>query len=132
MSGDVTGFPRALLRAEGAITLAVATALYAVLETGAVSGWWVFAVLILAPDLSMLGYLGGPRTGAVVYNLAHSHALPLALIGLGVIGPVPAALGLGLIWAAHIGIDRALGYGLKYPDGFGHTHLGRIGKDARD
>lgn len=116
--------PRRLLRVEGAALAAVALLGYA--HFGA--GWWLFAVLVLAPDLSMLGYLAGPRMGAVAYNAAHTTVLPLALGALGALWGWPAAVAVALIWLAHIGIDRVLGYGLKYPDAFGHTHLGRIGR----
>ncbi|MGH2489210.1 MAG: DUF4260 domain-containing protein [Candidatus Limnocylindria bacterium] len=83
---------------------------------------------LLAPDVSMLGYLAGPRIGAVTYNLAHNWAMPVGLVVLGMaigqLWPVLAATAL----AAHVGWDRALGYGLKLPTGFRDTHLGRIGR----
>jgi len=92
--------------------------------------WWLFAVLFLAPDLSMLGYLGGPRVGAVAYNLVHSWAVAaaLAVAGWHLWGDDSLLLSLALILGAHIGLDRALGYGLKLPTGFHDTDLGRIGK----
>ena len=92
--------------------------------------WWIFFVLFLAPDLSFAGYLGGPRWGAIVYNAAHSTLAPMALMVAGFGLAAPLLQSLATIWLAHIGFDRALGYGLKYPAGFGFTHLGRIGKDA--
>ena len=88
---------------------------------------WLFLLLILAPDLSMLGYLGGEKLGSRVYNVFHNYVGPLALIAVGIWQSVPLATLLGLVWAAHIGADRALGYGLKHPTGFKDTHLGRIG-----
>ena len=124
--GSVSGGPRLLLRAEGAALLIVAPMLYG--ETGA--AWWLFAVLFLAPDLSFLGYLAGPRIGAIVYNAAHSLVAPIALAIAGLLLPSIPAIALALIWVAHIGFDRMLGYGLKYAAGFGFTHLGRIGRDA--
>lgn len=84
-------------------------------------------MLILAPDLSMLGYLLGSRAGALTYNVAHTTVLPLALGVVGAFSGWPVVVALALIWLAHVGIDRMLGYGLKYPDRFGHTHLGSIG-----
>jgi Domain of unknown function (DUF4260) len=84
---------------------------------------------LLAPDLSMLGYLAGPRVGAVTYNLVHNWALPAGLVLIGIVSgqlwPLLAATAV----ASHIGWDRALGYGLKLPSGFRDTHLGRIGRD---
>jgi hypothetical protein len=116
---------RTILRLEGAAAFAAAVALYA----HAGFSWPLFALLILAPDLAMLPYLIGPRAGAAAYNLAHTYALPLplALAGFWFASPIVAAL--GLIWIAHIGMDRMLGYGLKYASGFADTHLGRIGRN---
>lgn len=111
-------------RLEGLALLAVAVLAYA--QTG--QGWQLFAVLFLAPDLSFAGYLAGPRVGAWAYNLAHSLIGPLALVAAGLLTAVPLATALALIWLAHVGFDRALGYGLKSAEGFGITHLGRIGK----
>ena len=125
-TGAVTGGPRILLRLEGLTLLAVATLLYAVWGVS----WWIYAVLFLAPDLSFLGYLAGPRVGALVYNAAHSYMAPMALMVAGTAFWPPLALSIAIIWLAHIGFDRALGYGLKYSDGFTFTHLGRIGRGA--
>jgi len=66
----------------------------------------------------------------VIYNAAHSYLAPMALMVTGFAASEPLILSIAMIWLAHIGIDRALGYGLKYSTGFGFTHLGRIGKDA--
>ena len=78
----------------------------------------------------MLGYLAGRKAGAALYNAGHWYGLPFVYIAWGVFEQAPQVLAVGLIWAAHIGIDRALGYGLKYPDGFDVTHLGLIGRAA--
>jgi hypothetical protein len=114
--------PRALLHLEGAVVAAGAIALY--FHSG--YPWWLFLVLILAPDLSMLGYLAGPAVGRAVYDAAHTYALPVALAALGVLADVEVAVQVGLVWTAHIGIDRAIGYGLKYRTGFKDTHLQRV------
>ncbi|MDX8444169.1 DUF4260 domain-containing protein [Mesorhizobium captivum] len=90
--------------------------------------WWLFALLILAPDLSMLGYLAGPRIGAIAYNALHILIVPLVLALVGVLFSGPVTSAVALIWVAHIAIDRALGYGLKLSTGFQDTHLGRIGR----
>ena len=111
--------PAALLHLEGIAVVVAAVTLYAV---GGYS-WWLFALLILAPDLAMAGYAFGPKVGAVVYNIVHTYALPVALGVAGLLTGWSLALPLALIWMAHIGIDRTLGYGLKYADGFKHTHL---------
>jgi Domain of unknown function (DUF4260) len=91
--------------------------------------WPLFFLLILAPDLSMLGYLAGPRIGAIAYNLVHALIAPLCLLALGFLGGQEPAIHIAMIWLAHIAIDRALGYGLKFSTGFQDTHLGRIGRD---
>ena len=122
-AGAVEGMPRLLLRIEGA-GLAVA-ALYAYFRIGA--PWWLFAVLILAPDVSFAGYLLNTRIGAIAYNTLHVTIGPLILGALGFLLPSFDLISIALVWAAHIGIDRALGFGLKYGAGFGLTHLGRIG-----
>jgi len=90
--------------------------------------WWWYPVLLFAPDLSMLGYLGGPQTGAYVYNLIHHKGLGIACFGLGVMLALPPLQLAGLILFGHSSMDRVLGYGLKYPDAFEHTHLGMIGR----
>jgi hypothetical protein len=90
--------------------------------------WWWFALLILAPDLAMLGYLRGPRTGAVVYDVFHTYAAPIVLGAIGWYADSPLTLAIAFTWMVHIGGDRALGYGLKLPSGFRDTHLGRIGR----
>jgi hypothetical protein len=125
--GVVRGAPKALLRIEGAAVLAAAVGLYA--WRG--DGWMLFSILFLAPDVAMLGYLAGRGWGAAVYNAGHSYVLPLALAFAGEALSAPLPLALGLIWIAHIGFDRMLGYGLKYPDGFGHSHLGAVGARPR-
>src|SRR5690606_29348552 len=80
------------------------------------------------PDISFAGYLAGPKVGAIAYNALHTAIGPIALALAGFALAAPLTLSIALIWLAHIGIDRALGYGLKYPAGFGFTHLGRIGR----
>ena len=123
-TGAVTGGVKILLRLEGLTLFAAMLVLYATWG----GSWWVFAILFLAPDLSFAAYLIDPKTGALVYNAAHSYMAPVALLTLGFALGEPLILSIAMIWLAHIGIDRALGYGLKYAAGFGFTHLGRIGR----
>ena len=123
MHGFVTGGPKHLLRLEGLFVLLLSAFLYS--RFG--SGWGAFALFFLAPDLSMLGYLGGRKIGAAFYNAGHSYVLPIGLLAWGVSMQAPLAVSAGLIWTAHIGFDRLLGYGLKYGAGFGYTHLGMKG-----
>lgn len=125
-AGAATGGVRLLLRLEGVVLFAGMTLLYGVWE----GSWWVYAILFLAPDLSFAAYLAGPKAGAIVYNAAHSYLAPVALMTAGLAMASPLTLSLAMIWLAHIGIDRALGYGLKYRAGFVFTHLGRIGRGA--
>lgn len=126
--GMVSGEPRAWLRFEGLALFAASVWAYS--RTGL--GWPVFALLFLAPDLSLLGYLAGPRIGAALYNVMHSTVGPLALGGAGLATGHWGIAGVAAIWLAHVGFDRALGYGLKHPGGFALTHLGRIGRLRRD
>lgn len=113
---------RILLHLEGLAVFASAIALYA--HQG--WGWGTFFVLLLAPDLAAIGYLVGPAVGARVYNLAHFYALPLALGMIGLLSDTGIMIQIATIWFAHIGIDRAVGYGFKYPTGFKDTHLTRL------
>ena len=114
--------PRLLLHAEGAAVAVAAATLY--FHEG--FAWWLLVVLALAPDLAMLGYLAGPRAGAVAYDLVHTYAAPVLLATAGVVWDSDTALALALIWLTHIGVDRAIGYGLKYPGDFKDTHLQRV------
>lgn len=101
------------------------------------AGWWWPLIAFLAFDLSMLGYLAGPRVGAVAYNAVHSYLGPavLAILGLVLLAvgaePFWPFLVAG-VWTFHVAADRALGYGLKLVEGFEHTHLGLIGRARRD
>ena len=120
---DAVGrLPGLLLRLEGAAVLAGSLVLY--FDQG--FGWLALVVLVLAPDLAMIGYAAGPRAGAVAYDVVHTEALPVALGVVGVLAEEATAVQLALIWLAHIGADRLLGYGLKYPTAFGDTHLQRV------
>jgi hypothetical protein len=103
-------------------------AISAVLYARIGASWWLFAALFLVPDLSMLGYLAGPCWGARIYNAIHTYVTPAALALCALLFQEHVALAIALIWASHIGMDRLLGFGLKYADGFGYTHLGRLGK----
>jgi hypothetical protein len=125
-TGAVTGGLRTLLRLEGLTLFAGMTLLYAVWG----GSWWIYVILFLAPDLSFVAYLADARTGAIIYNAAHSYMAPMTLMVTGLALASPLVLSIAMIWLAHIGFDRTLGYGLKYSAGFGFTHLGRIGKDA--
>jgi Domain of unknown function (DUF4260) len=107
---------------EGAALGAGALVLYVHEDFGLV----LLLVLALAPHVAFLGYLAGPRAGAAAYNVLHTTVGPLALGVSGVLADADLAVQLALIWLAHIGIDRLLGYGLKYPDRFRETHLQRL------
>ena len=110
--------PVLLLRLEGLALLAGSVTAYLVL-----GGAWGWLFLGFLADLSFLGYRFGPRVGAVCYNLLHSSFLPAALGLAGWFLGVHALVLVALVMLAHIGLDRLSGYGLKYPDAFGHTHL---------
>jgi hypothetical protein len=120
----VTAGPRAWLRLEGLAVLVAGAALFV-----AAGGPWLLLVpLVLLVDLSMAGYLAGPRPGAALYNLAHNQVLALALLGGGAAAGIAPLTLAGAVLLAHSGMDRLAGYGLKYPTAFADTHLGRIGR----
>src|SRR5438105_1898357 len=118
----VTSLPAALLRIEGLTVLLGAIALYAHQQ----GSWLVFVLLLYVPDVSMVGYLFNPRLGSLAYNAVHFYTLPALLLGVCVAAAFPAGIQLALIWFAHIGMDRTLGFGLKYPTEFKDTHLQRV------
>ena len=93
--------------------------------------WWLFPLLLLVPDISMVGYLKDTKFGAFVYNFFHFRAFALILYVLGIYLSVPLVSLIGVILFAHSSLDRAFGYGLKFRDSFGHTHLGMIGKESQ-
>ena len=113
-----------MLRIEGIAAFLAALAVY----QGLGGNWWVFALLFLSPDLSMLAMLGGPQAGARIYNIAHTYTLPAMLAAIGWMLGADWMISVAIIWVAHIGLDRGIGYGLKYPQSFHHTHLGIMGK----
>lgn len=117
-------------RAEGALVAGAGLAVAALAGPlgGGQVGFWPW-LMLLAPDLAMLGYLAGPRVGAAVYNLAHLYGAGLILMLVGVATGAPALIAAGALWMAHVGIDRACGFGLKLAQGVRETHLGRIGRD---
>ena len=123
-AGAVTGAPRFWLRIEGLAILAAGVGLF--LQLG---GWLVAMIpLILVVDVSMAGYLAGPRPGALLYNLFHNWAIGVAVLALAWWLASPPIGLAGAILVAHTGMDRAAGYGLKYPTAFADTHLGRLGR----
>ena len=118
---------KAMLHLEGLAVLAASVWLY-FFELEA--SWIAFAVLLLAPDLSMIGFVRGTRIGAITYNAVHNYALVIAVTVAGVAAGSEAVAALGLILAAHIGMDRMSGYGLKYATHFKDTHMQRVGVAA--
>ena len=113
-----------LLKLEELLMLGLAVFLFSKLDYG----WGWFALLFLAPDLSMLGYLANPRLGAWTYNLIHHKGLAVTLYVLGNLFSIPWLMFTGTILFGHSSFDRVMGYGLKHEDAFQNTHLGRIGR----
>ena len=124
MDTPVSGTPRVLLRMEGLAMLIAALAGYYAIG----GSWALFAALLLLPDLALVAYVSGPRTGALAYNAVHTYFGPLGLAALAYLGITPTAWPICLVWLAHIEMDRALGLGLKFPSAFQNTHLGTIGR----
>lgn len=114
-----------LLRLEGAAAFAAGLAGYFATS----DGWLTLILFALAPDLAMVGYAFGPKLGGRLYNLTHTYLSPAILAALG-LWTSSEFLPIACVWFAHIGMDRALGYGLKSETAFGITHLGRIGRAA--
>jgi hypothetical protein len=111
-----------LLRAEEWVVLAAAVLLYAHFHLS----WLLFAALLFVPDLCMLGYLLNPRIGSAIYNLGHTLVLPVTRFVISFLMHRRLPLAIATIWTGHIALDRALGYGLKYPSAFKDTHLQHI------
>ena len=120
----VVGKPRFFLRLEGVVLFLVSLILFGTTH----QHWWWVPVLLLVPDIFMAGYARSTKIGALIYNIGHTYLLPALLSVYGLHGHRPLLLGIGLIWIAHIGMDRFAGYGLKYDDDFKHTHLGNLSK----
>ena len=114
--------PRWLLQMEGACYFGLSLVLY----RSAHFPWWLFAALFLAPDLFMLGYVVNAKIGSAFYNLAHTLVWPIGLLLVSLTLPARQLAPYGLLWLAHLGFDRMLGYGLKYPTCFRDTHLQRV------
>lgn len=122
--GYVTGNLRWLLRLEG-----VAIFLFSLMAYDFMGFQWGFFILVfLIPDISLFAYFRSPRVGAIAYNIMHSYVLPLMLFAYGFFVSSPLADQLAIVWIAHIGFDRALGFGLKYSRGFRYTHFGKLGR----
>lgn len=114
--------PNLLLRLESLALLAGTLAVY----SRVAPDWLLFALLLFAPDVAMIGYLRDVKTGSTIYNLGHTLAFSLALVAIGAAAASTLAVQLGLIWTAHIALDRVLGYGLKYPTTFKDTHMQHV------
>jgi hypothetical protein len=124
MTVHPSGAMRTLMRSEGAAVALV----MGLLAWRMGPAWWLVVLVLIAPDLSFVGYARGARVGAALYNAAHSYVGPALLAGLGLLYGGGTPLAVAVLWVLHIGVDRALGYGLKYPSAFGDTHLGHVGK----
>lgn len=119
----VVGKPKFFLQLEGVVLFVASLILFASTH----QPWWWVPTLLFLPDIFMIGYARSAKFGAFTYNIGHTYLLPAMVTIYGLHGNRPLVLGVGLIWLAHIGMDRLFGYGLKYDDNFKHTHLGTIG-----
>lgn len=120
----VVGRPRVFLRIEGVVLFIASLFLFSATH----QHWWWVPILILLPDVFMAGYARATQLGALIYNIGHTYPLPALMALYGWHSHRPLVLAIGLIWLAHIGMDRFAGYGLKYDDDFKHTHLGDLFK----
>ena len=126
--GFARSWPKRLLQIEGACIFGAT--IWAYSRSG--QSWWAFAGLLLLPDIGMAGYIANNRTGAILYNAVHTETPPILLLCAAVARDSMSLAGVALCWLAHIGMDRMLGYGLKYGTGFGHTHLGILGRKGEE
>lgn len=124
LSSGVFTKPEILLRIEGALDLALSLIFFQAVH----GNWLLFILLLLVPDLAMLGYLRDTQLGTVCYNLVHTLVGPFLIVAYAYLTKSLWLLPYALIWTAHIGLDRMLGFGLKYPTRFGDTHLGKNDK----
>jgi hypothetical protein len=124
----VSGTPRLILRLEGLSVLVFAVVGYQSLH----GSWLLFTALLLVPDIAMAGYVINSRVGAATYNVAHTYLGPGLLAAAGAALGKPGVWPVCIIWIAHIGLDRLLGFGLKYPTAFQHTHLGQAGSNKKE
>jgi hypothetical protein len=113
---------RFYLQLEGLVALAMATEVFHLSHFS----WWLYGLVFFTPDFFMLGYLINPRMGALIYNLGHTYTTPGVVMVVGEFSGSSILLALGLIWCAHIGFDRLLGFGLKCDSGFKDTHLQKV------
>ncbi len=125
--GSVIGGPRMLLRLEGLVLLVASIAVFAAQG----QDWWIYPALLFVPDIFMLGYLRNTKFGSILYNLGHSYPAAALVTAVGFIFGSTLTVALGAIWFGHIGLDRMLGYGLKYGKSFKHTHLGDLDKPKK-
>lgn len=114
--------PRLFLQSEGVVLVVSSLFLFHFTY----QNWWWVPALLFVPDIFMVGYIKSTKLGALMYNIGHTYLLPACLALYGMHTHRPLVIGIGLIWLAHIGMDRVLGYGLKYSDDFKHTHLGDL------
>lgn len=124
--GFVWGMPRMLLRIEALLLFGASIFVFAIQGLD----WWIYPLLLLVPDIFMLGYLRNTRVGALFYNVGHSMLMPTILLVWGMIATNHWLIAIAAIWFGHIGWDRVLGYGLKYNDSFKHTHLSDLTKTS--
>ena len=120
----VEGKPKLWLRLDGLVLFAATILLFA----GQHQKWWIYPLLLLVPDIFMLGYLKDSKIGALLYNIGHSYFVPTFVIYSGWYRHHPLTIAIGLIWLGHVGWDRFFGYGLKYDTRFKDTHLGKLDK----
>jgi hypothetical protein len=125
--GFVRSWPKILLQVEGACIFGSTIWAYSRFD----QSWWTFAGLLLLPDLGMVGYLANTSVGAAIYNSVHTETPPILLLCTSLARENKVGAGLALCWLAHIGMDRMLGFGLKYGSGFGHTHLNNFDSSER-
>jgi hypothetical protein len=123
-TSSVVSRPQIFLRVDGFLLFIASLLLFSSIR----QSWWLVPLLLFVPDIFMVGYAKSTKVGALIYNTGHSYLLPTVTTMFGWYQHHHLVLAIGLIWLAHVGMDRFLGYGLKYDDNFKHTHLGNLSK----
>ena len=89
--------------------------------------WYWYLLILIGPDISMIGYFLGSHVGAGIYNIFHHKGFAIFIFFIGLYTDTPIWEIVGVVLFGHSSLDRMFGYGLKLNRGFKYTHLGVIG-----
>lgn len=89
--------------------------------------WWVWFLVLVVFEISVVVYLVGLWIGVFVYNLMYFYVVLFLLMIFGVGFGVMLLIVVGGLWLVYIGILCVMGFGLKYLSGYCDIYLGCIG-----